>query len=211
MNFNQHSEKFISMLDEEASEYSENYNDCSPLSPSKKKFKIKKRMFSEEEDMIIRLKVQEYGTKRWKDVVKFLPFRTPRQVRERWNNYLDPKVVNKNWTESEDELLKHLFSVYGSKWAFIATHFEGRTYINVKNRMALLRRKEARNVTSPTSLAKDKEIIAQTDKVQEQDMKKRLDLIIFDQAALMDQSDKNEIDIWNMETNESLSFPFIPL
>lgn len=109
--------------------------------------KIHKHAFSADEDMIIKCKVAEYGTKNWKAVASFLPTRTVRQVRERWKSYLDPKVINAKWTEEEDELLLSLIDVYGTKWASISKHFNGRTNINVKNRMALLQRKKAREST----------------------------------------------------------------
>lgn len=100
-----------------------------------------KKLFTKAEDEIIKRKVGEYGTKNWKIVASFLPERTPRQVRERWKNYLGPNIKNGEWTQEEDELLMELISIYGTKWSKISKYFENRTDTNVKNRSALLKRK----------------------------------------------------------------------
>lgn len=106
------------------------------------KDRLKKRMFTVEEDNKIRQLVSSRGEKAWKVIAAELSNRSPRQCRERWKNYLSPDVLNLPWTIEEDQKLKELISQYGAQWAKIARFFHHRTDVNVKNRWSYLKRKE---------------------------------------------------------------------
>jgi hypothetical protein len=60
--------------------------------------------------------------------------RTPRQCRNRWFNYLDPKISHSPWTLEEDQLLLESFQQYGNKWSKISSHFQNRNQVSVRNR-----------------------------------------------------------------------------
>lgn len=62
-------------------------------------------------------------------------FRLQKDCREKWRNYLNPKVSKKEWTEEEDAKLLRLVEHYGLRWSLIARKFQGtRTEHMVKNR-----------------------------------------------------------------------------
>jgi hypothetical protein len=62
-------------------------------------------------------------------------FRGQKDCRERWRNYLDPKVLKDAWTEEEDEKLMRLVEDHGFRWSYISRKFHGRrTEHMVKNR-----------------------------------------------------------------------------
>lgn len=167
-----------------------------------------KNLFTIEEDNIIYSKVKKYGTKNWKAVASFLHNRTPRQVRERWKNYLSPNVNNRPFTDEEDMLLIELTEKYGSKWAKIAGFFPNRTDVNVKNRRILLKRKEMResrqvicNVRSE-SIDKAPSTPTTPETIQqyiESDKSIESRQEIF--ASVLVNNEKRElIDFWNWET-----------
>lgn len=141
--FTNHSLKTIMRLSSSRREFeSVISSESSPFVDSTVKLK---KLFTKAEDEIIKRKVGEYGTKNWKIVASFLHERTPRQVRERWKNYLGPDIKNGEWTQEEDELLTELIYIYGTQWSKISKYFENRTDTNVKNRSALLKRKAKNN------------------------------------------------------------------
>lgn len=62
-------------------------------------------------------------------------FRSAKQCRERWNNYLDPVKTHGAWELQEDLILISCVKKQGKKWAFIAKNLQDRrTEHMVKNR-----------------------------------------------------------------------------
>lgn len=96
--------------------------------------KLQRKLFSIEEDAKLRFLVSQYGNKDFKKIASFMPGRTPRQVRERYKNYLSPEVNNGPWSREEDALLCKKYMELGPKWSKIADFFPSRSDINVKNR-----------------------------------------------------------------------------
>lgn len=54
--------------------------------------------WTKEEDKILKVKVEHYGTQNWVIIARFLPGRLGRQCRERWHNVIDPSIVRREWT-----------------------------------------------------------------------------------------------------------------
>jgi hypothetical protein len=104
-----------------------------------------KLRFSPEEDELLTELVQAHGTSDWPVIASFLPDRNARQCRERWTNYVNPKLVKKGWTREEDALLVEKYNELGPKWATISRSFEGRGRNNLKNRLWAIQRKKARD------------------------------------------------------------------
>ena len=79
---------------------------------------------------------------RWNEVAKdfFVKsnkqhFRTSKQCRERWNNYLDPTKRHTGWSIEEDTILIRTVFEKGKKWALISKQLDcRRTEHMVKNR-----------------------------------------------------------------------------
>ncbi|EAY03575.1 Myb-like DNA-binding domain containing protein [Trichomonas vaginalis G3] len=100
--------------------------------------------FSSEEDSKLKKLVEKYGENDWTTVASEMKTRTARQCRERFKNYLSPKLTNGPWTEEEDKLLEEKFNEYGPKWAKIAVFFPSRSDVNVKNHWTSLANKISR-------------------------------------------------------------------
>ena len=93
-----------------------------------------KNAFSEKEDQQLKTLVDQYGLKNWPTIAKFLPNRSPRQCRERYNLYLREDLSNTPWTNDEDALLIRLVAKFGHKWSKMTQNFPNRTANNIKNR-----------------------------------------------------------------------------
>lgn len=99
-----------------------------------------KSKFTPEEDTKLCELVGRFGEDNWKVVSLCMKTRTVRQCRERWRNYLSPRVVNAPWSAAEDFLLEQKFREMGPHWKAIASFFPMRTDIQVKNRILLKQR-----------------------------------------------------------------------
>ncbi|EAY19677.1 Myb-like DNA-binding domain containing protein [Trichomonas vaginalis G3] len=104
--------------------------------------------FSAEEDSKLRELVKLHGCKDWKIISENMENRSPRQCRDRWFHYLSSEVNNRPFTEDEDNLLRNLFSQFGSKWVIMTHYFVNRSDTNLKNRWIALLRKEAKTKNS---------------------------------------------------------------
>lgn len=89
--------------------------------------------FTPQEDQKILNLAKIYGTNNWTQIAKKIPKRTPRQIRERWTNYLDPNINHSEFTAEEDQIIIEKHNEIGPKWSNIAK-FMGRTENQVKNR-----------------------------------------------------------------------------
>ncbi|OHT11696.1 Myb-like DNA-binding domain containing protein [Tritrichomonas foetus] len=93
-----------------------------------------KQRFSKEEDMKIRQLVAIHGIAKWDLIAFMIPGKTPRQIRDRFTNYLFPNCSHHQWTMEEDMLLKEKFKELGPKWKRLSQFFIGRTPNSIKNR-----------------------------------------------------------------------------
>lgn len=120
--------------------------ESSPLSSfsSPKKFK-----FTAEEDKLILDHVEKYGAKDWKMLAaeKF-PTREARAIRERYRDYLNPKLNLQPWTDEDSEKLWDLYKQYGQSSKLIAQSFPGRSRTNIKNHIEFLKRHVVHNEPS---------------------------------------------------------------
>jgi hypothetical protein len=100
----------------------------------------RKRKFTEQEDSSLMYLIGIYGSRDWKTIAWYMKGRTERQCRERFKYYLRPGIERPEWTEMEDQLLMNRYETIGPKWAQLATFFDGRTDIDVKNRYHRIQR-----------------------------------------------------------------------
>jgi hypothetical protein len=71
--------------------------------------------------------------------------KTPKQCRDRWINYVDPKIIKtRPWSMLEDQKLLVKYKEYGSKWANLSEFFPGRSEGIIKNRFYCIVRKNIR-------------------------------------------------------------------
>jgi hypothetical protein len=78
-----------------------------------------KKIWSTEEDHLLRDLVLQHGTGNWPLLATSLAPRTGKQCRERWFNHLDDDVKKGNWTEEEDNIILTMQKIHGNQWAKI--------------------------------------------------------------------------------------------
>uniref|UniRef100_A0A060T4Z3 Pre-mRNA-splicing factor CEF1 n=1 Tax=Blastobotrys adeninivorans TaxID=409370 RepID=A0A060T4Z3_BLAAD len=72
------------------------------------------------EDEILKAAVSKYGLNQWARVSSLLARKTPKQVKARWTEWLDPSIKKMEWSREEDEKLLHLAKLMPSQWRSIA-------------------------------------------------------------------------------------------
>jgi hypothetical protein len=92
--------------------------------------------FSEVEDWKLRNLVRSMPRVDWTLIGKLMGNRTPRQCRERYQNYLDPSVRLSPWSPAEEQLLLQKQAELGAKWAQMTQFFPNRTAVAIKNHYA---------------------------------------------------------------------------
>ena len=102
--------------------------------------KIVKVKFTPEEDEKLRKLVGESVDIDWGKIAAQLPNRNQRQCRERWQNYLNPSLSTREWTQVEDDMVVEKFNEYGPHWNVIARLFNGRSGNAVRNRYLVIMR-----------------------------------------------------------------------
>lgn len=100
-------------------------------------------MWTDAEDEELRALVAEYGQKKWAFIcTKMSTGKGAKQCRRRWSNYLNNDLKQGGWSPEEDEILWNGHKQHGNKWTEIAKMVGGRTDNAVKNRHAVLVKKE---------------------------------------------------------------------
>jgi hypothetical protein len=90
--------------------------------------------WSQQEDDLLSHAVMQIGPSKWIEVAKFIPTRTPKQCRERWNNRLAPTLRRDPFEPWEDQIIIDKQRELGNRWALIAQGLSGRSPGAVKNR-----------------------------------------------------------------------------
>lgn len=109
---------------------------------AKRKTKIvHKYKFTKEEDEKLCLLVNHFGENNWSLISKNMKNRNARQCRERWKNYINPKLSKNEWTEEDDQFLIKKFQEIGPHWNKITQYFHNRSSNSVRNRFVRLYKK----------------------------------------------------------------------
>jgi hypothetical protein len=96
--------------------------------------KTRRHPFDTEEDALLMTLVAQNPFRGWDAIAREFENRTARQCRERWLNYLCPRVQVAPWTPQEDEFLVEMVSRFGRSWSAISRAFRGRSENDIKNR-----------------------------------------------------------------------------
>ena len=86
-----------------------------------------------EEDIMICVFVEKYGTKKWNVIEDQLKGRIPgsnrsgKQCRERWFSNLDQMIKKTEWNQNEEQIFIEAHKIHGNKWAEISKYIPGRT------------------------------------------------------------------------------------
>jgi len=100
---------------------------------------VRKGQWKSHEDAILFRTVTSSTEKpftRWSDLAQKLPGRAGKQIRDRWINYLDPKIQHLPFSREDDILIYEGHKQLGKKWAQIAVQFFNsvRSENQIKNR-----------------------------------------------------------------------------
>lgn len=123
---------------------------------------VKRRRFTESEDILILHLIKKIGIHNWNTIAKFLPGRTGKQCRDRFYNYLKEPHTFLPWTKEEDDMLLRLLKIVGPKWAAISKYIPKRSGNDLKNRWHKHLSKEHSNIlnqndaNSTTDLSQEK-------------------------------------------------------
>lgn len=89
------------------------------------------KLFSKEEDEELAFLVYELGDKDFQAIAGRMEGRSPKQLKDRWFNYLS-KSINEPWTEQEERLLLKNYAEHGPKLDLISKVFPSKSNIKAK-------------------------------------------------------------------------------
>lgn len=94
---------------------------------------MQKGRFTKSEDSKLIKFIEVYG-KNWNLISNLLGNRTPKQVKNRYENNLNPLIKKEHYTKEDDKLIMELFDIFENKWSKYQNYFPTRSLKSIKNR-----------------------------------------------------------------------------
>ena len=98
------------------------------------------------EDEILKAAVMKYGLNQWPRISSLLVRKSSKQCKERWYNWLDPKLKKTEWTKEEEEQLITLVKMFPCQWKTIAPFLGRSAHMCIEHFQELLDKAENRQI-----------------------------------------------------------------
>ena len=110
------------------------------------KYHIKGGTWKNAEDEILKAAVMKYGLNQWPRISSLLVRKSSKQCKERWYNWLDPKLKKTEWTKEEEEQLITLVKMFPCQWKTIAPFLGRSAHMCIEHFQELLDKAENRQI-----------------------------------------------------------------
>ncbi|KAG9144850.1 hypothetical protein Leryth_018995 [Lithospermum erythrorhizon] len=180
------------------------------------KQKLRKGLWSPEEDEKLINHITKYGHGCWSSVPKLAGLeRCGKSCRLRWINYLRPNLKRGAFSQEEENLITELHAALGNKWSQIAAQLPGRTDNEIKNLWNSSIKKKLRekgidpNTHKPLSEVEKEEKLGSTNSKNNNDkisQESSSGLNFVDQPESISTNSKSTLEFFLNKSNSSLSF-----
>ena len=110
------------------------------------KYHTKGGTWKNAEDEILKAAVMKYGLNQWPRISSLLVRKSSKQCKERWYNWLDPKLKKTEWTKEEEEQLISLVKMFPCQWKTIAPFLRRSAHQCIEHFQELLDKAENRQI-----------------------------------------------------------------
>ena len=177
---------------------------CSARFRRIKKGIVKGNWKKEEDEKLLEL-YKKYG-KNWSKISKEMKTRTGKQIRDRFLNSLDERVIKRKFNNDEDEKIMKLYKKYGNCWSFIAKFLKGRTGDMVKNRFysKLVKEIKKENSISNNKNFNDNSYIENINNINIDD-ENQLSILLKDNKINIEENNDSD-NIINIDFNNNINY-----